>query len=211
MKQIRHKILKKTVPVILPAVLVLILGAYLRIVTDAGVLHILSFLMIAIAVLVLSVVGNPISKFGQQLEQLGYTTEILATDLGKGVCYGNIDLGTQFLVNYGVFTKIISFQDVLWTYLDTANLLYLITKDNTEYTVSVESKEIALSIVKQMEKGCPWILFGYLEEVAQLRETDFEELKKLYTRKLFECVVQHKLPENPLYPLNRPKQDAAKK
>lgn len=210
MKQIRHKILKKTVPVILPAILMLMLGVYLRIVTDSSILRILSFLMIAITVMVLSVLGNPISKFEKQLEQLGYTTEILATDLGKGVSYGNIDLGTQFLVNYGVFTKIISFQDVLWTYLDTANLLHFITKDNIEYTVSVESKEIALSIVKQMEKGCPWILFGYLEEVAQLRETDFEELKELYTGKLLECVVQHKLPENPLYPLNRPTQDVAK-
>ena len=210
MKQIRHKIRKKAVPVILPAIIVLILGAYLRIISGPGVLHVLSFWLIAIAVIVLMVVGNPINRFENQIVKLGYTTEILATDLGKGVSYGNIDLGTQFLVNYGVFTKIISFQDVLWTYLDTANLLHFITKDNIEYTVSVESKEIGASIAKQMEKGCPWILFGYLEEVAQLRETNFEDLKNLHTRKLFECVVQGKLPENPLYPLNRPKEDDTK-
>ncbi|MBQ7774698.1 MAG: SMI1/KNR4 family protein [Lachnospiraceae bacterium] len=211
MKSIHRKILKKTLPFILAAIFVLFLGAFLRLGTDSGLFHILGFLLIAIAVMVLTVIGNPIDRFKKQLEGLGYTTDALVTDLEKGVSYENIDLGTQFLISYGVFTKIISFQDVLWTYLDSAFQLHFIMKDNTETTVAVEALEIGKSIAKQMEKGCPWILFGYHEEVAQLREDNFEDLKQLYTRKLFECVVEGKLPENPLYPCNRTKPEDSDK
>ncbi len=208
---IKRKILKKAFPFILTAAAILIIGFILRLSSDSGVIRVVSYLLVLTAIATLTIIGNPLKKFRKQLEELGYTEKILKSDLEKGVSYKNTDVGTQFLVNYGVFTKVISFQDVLWTYMDTALLLHFILKDNTEYTVQVENKESGLYIVKQMEKGCPWILFGYHEEVAQLRESSFEDLKQLYTRKLFECVAEKKLPENPIYPSTRPKPDTDEK
>ena len=210
MNHINKKILKKPLPILLSAILLFLLGAILRIMTDSGALHILGYLLIAIAVLILMVIGNPIKKFSEQLKELGYTREILQTDLEKGVSYENIDLGNQFLVSYGLFTKVIYFGDVLWTYLDDSLNIHIILKDNSEHVIPVENKWIGQDIAKQMEKAFPFILFGYHEEVAQLREENFEELKQLYTRKMFECVVKEDLPAYAPYPSTRPNQEAQK-
>lgn len=123
MNILNRKIIIKTLPTLLSAILVFLLGAILRIMTDSGFLHIPGYLLIVIAVLALTVMGNPIKKFEEQLKEPGYTREILLTDLEKGVSYENIDLGNQFLVSYGLFTKVIFFGDVLWTYLDTLKKL----------------------------------------------------------------------------------------
>ncbi|MBR4084784.1 MAG: SMI1/KNR4 family protein [Lachnospiraceae bacterium] len=210
MVNLYKKILKKPLPIILSAILAFFLGAMFRIVTNSGLLHVLGFLLIAIAVLVLMVIGNPISKFEQQLKELGYTWEILQTDLEKGISYGNIDLGNQFLVSYGLFTKVIFFGDMLWTYLDEEPCIHMIMKDNTEHLIPVENLQIGQAIAKQMEKAFPFILFGYHEEIANLREENFEDLKQLYTRKMFECVVKEELPAYAPYPSTRPKQEAPK-
>lgn len=210
MNHINKKILKKPLPIMLSAIMVFFLGALFRIATDLGTLHIMGYLLIAIAVLVLTVVGNPIKKFEEQLKELGYTREILQTDLEKGVSYENIDLGNQFLVSYGLFTKVIYFGDVLWTYLDDSLNIHIILKDNSEHVIPVENKWIGQDIAKQMEKAFPFILFGYHEEVASLREENFEDLKQLYTRKMFECVVKEDLPAYAPYPSTRPKQEAPK-
>lgn len=208
MKSLHKKILQKPLPIILSAIPVFFLGAILRIMTDSGALHILGYLLIAIAVLILMVIGNPIKKFEEQLKELGYTREILQTDLEKGVSYENIDLGNQFLVSYGLFTKVIYFGDVLWTYLDDTLNIHIILKDNSEHVIPIENKWIGQDIAKQMEKAFPFILFGYHDEVAQLREENFEELKQLYTRKMFECVVKEELPTYAPYPSTRPKEEA---
>ena len=210
MKIINKKILKKPLPIILSAIPTFFVGAILRIMTDSGLLHILAYLLIAIAVLVLTVVGNPIKKFKEQLKELGYTREILQTDLEKGVSYENIDLGNQFLVSYGLFTKVIFFGDVLWTYLDEEPCIHMIMKDNTECLIPVENLQVGQAIAKQMEKAFPFILFGYHDEVAQLREENFEDLKQLYTRKMFECVVKEELLAYAPYPSTRPKQEELK-
>lgn len=209
MLALNKKILKKPLPIILSAIPVFLLGAILRIMTDSGLLHILGYLLIAIAVFVLTVVGNPIKKFKEQLNELGYTPEILKTDLEKGVSYENIDLGNQFLVSYGLFTKVIFFGDVLWTYLDDNSNIHMIMRDNREYVIPVENKWIGQDIAKQMEKAFPFILFGYHEEIANLRDENFEDLKQLYTRKMFECVVKEELPAYSPYPSTRPKQEAS--
>lgn len=208
MLELNKKILKKPLPIMLSAILIFFLGAMLRIMTDSGALHILGYLLIAIVVLILTVVGNPIKKFNEQLKELGYTREILQTDLEKGVSYENIDLGNQFLVSYGLFTKVIFFGDVLWTYLDDNPSIHMIMKDNTEHLIPVENLQIGQAIAKQMEKAFPFILFGYHEEVAKLREENFEDLKQLYTRKMFECVVKEELPKYAPYPSTRPKTEA---
>ena len=210
MLELNKKILKKPLPIMLSAILVFFLGAMLRIMTDSGALHILGYLLIAIAVLILMVIGNPIKKFNEQLKELGYTREILQTDLEKGVSYENIDLGNQFMVSYGLFTKVIFFGDVLWTYLDDTSCIHMILKDNTEQVIPVEDKWVGQAIAKQMEKAFPFILFGYHEEVAQLREENFEDLKQLYTRKVLECLVKEELPEYAPYPSTRPNQEAQK-
>ena len=85
MKVINKKILKKPLPIIRSAILVFLLGAILRIMTESVTLHILGYLLIAISVFLLTVIGNPIKKFNEQLIELGYTREILQTDLEKGV------------------------------------------------------------------------------------------------------------------------------
>ncbi len=208
MNHINKKILKKPLPILLSAILLFLLGAILRIMTDSELLHILGYLLIAIAVLVLTVVGNPIKKFEEQLKELGYTREILQTDLEKGVSYENIDLGNQFLVSYGLFTKVIYFGDVLWTYLDDSLNIHIILKDNSEHVIPIENKWIGQDIAKQMEKAFPFILFGYHDEVAALREENFEDLKQLYTRKMLECVVKEDLPAYAPYPSTRPKEEA---
>lgn len=210
MKRLNKKILKKPLPILLSAILVFFLGAILRIMTDSGALHILGYLLIAIAVLILTVVGNPIKKFEEQLKELGYTPEILQTDLEKGVSYENIDLGNQFLVSYGLFTKVIYFEDVLWTYLDEEPCIHMIMKDNTECLIPVENLQVGQAIAKQMEKAFPFILFGYHDEVAKLREENFEDLKQLYTRKMLECVVKEELPAYTPYPSTRTKQEPPK-
>ncbi len=210
MKNLNRKVLQKPLPIMLAAILLFFLGALLRIMTDSGALHITGYLLVTIAVLVLTVVGNPIKKFEEQLKELGYTPEILQTDLAKGVSYENIDLGNQFLVSYGLFTKVIFFGDVLWTYLDDSPSIHMIMKDNTERLIPVENLQVGQAIAKQMEKAFPFILFGYHDEVAQLREENFEDLKQLYTRKLFECVVKEELPEYAPYPSTRPKQEDPK-
>jgi len=210
MLELNKKILKKPLPIMLSAILIFFLGAMLRIMTDSGALHILGYLLIAIVVLILTVVGNPIKKFIEQLKELGYTREILQTDLEKGVSYENIDLGNQFLVSYGLFTKVIYFGDVLWTYLDEEPCIHMIMRDNRECVIPVENKWIGQDIAKQMEKAFPFILFGYHEEVGKLREENFEDLKQLYTRKMFECVVKEELPEYAPYPSTRPKQEGPK-
>lgn len=208
MNHINKKILKKPLPILLSAILLFFLGAILRIMTASGALHILGYLLIAIAVLILMVIGNPIKKFDEQLKELGYTREILQTDLEKGVSYENIDLGNQFLVSYGLFTKVIYFGDVLWTYLDDTLNIHIILKDNSEHVIPIENKWIGQDIAKQMEKAFPFILFGYHDEVAALREENFEDLKQLYTRKMFECVVKEELPTYAPYPSTRPKEEA---
>ena len=210
MKNLNRKVLQKPFPIMLSAIMVFFLGALLRIAADLGTLHIMGYLLIAIAVLILTVVGNPIKKFEEQLKELGYTREILQTDLEKGISYENIDLGNQFLVSYGLFTKVIYFGDVLWTYLDDTLNIHIILKDNSEHVIPIENKWIGQDIAKQMEKAFPFILFGYHEEVAQLREENFEELKQLYTRKMFECVVKEELPAYAPYPSTRPNQEAQK-
>lgn len=202
------KILKKPLPIILAAIPAFFVGAILRIMTDSGLLHILAYLLIAIALFVLTVVGNPIKKFEEQLKELGYTREILQSDLEKGVSYENIDLGNQFLVSYGLFTKVIYFGDVLWIYLDDTLNIHIILKDNSEHVIPIENKWIGQDIAKQMEKAFPFILFGYHEEIAALREENFEDLKQLYTRKMFECVVKEELPTYAPYPSTRPKEEA---
>lgn len=207
MKDINKKILKKPLPIILSAIVIFLLGAFLRIMTEASPMHILGYLLIVIAVLILTVIGNPIRKFEQQLKELGYSREIVETDLAKGISYETIDLGTQFLVSYGLFTKVIFFGDVLWTYLDETPNVHMIRKDNKEILIPVENLQIGQAIAKQMEKAFPYILFGYLEEAAKLREENFEEFKQVYTRKMFECVVKEKLPEYEPYPSTRPKQN----
>lgn len=210
MKIINKKILKKPLPIILSAIPTFFVGAILRIMTDSGTLHILGFFLIAIAVLALTVIGNPIKKFKVQLKELGYTPEILQTDLAKGVSYKNIDLGNQLLVSYGLFTKVIYFGDVLWTYLDDSLNIHMILNNNTEQVIPVEDKWVGQAITKQMEKAFPFILFGYHEEVAKLREENFEDFKQLYTRKMLECVVKEELPEYAPYPSTRPQQETPK-
>lgn len=210
MTKLYFKILKKQLPFLLLAILNLVLGAYLRFWGASDSTCSLGYLFLVLGVMLLLIIGNPISRFKKMLKALGYTIEILVTDLGKGVSYKNMDVGTQFLVKYGHFPEIIFFGDVLWTYLDSDNYMHFILKDDIETMIKVEDPLTGKCIAKQMEEAYPWILFGYVEDIAKLRDGNFEELEQLYTRKMFECVAEGNLPQNSPYPSNRPKPDAAK-
>ena len=210
MTGIRFKILKKHLPFILAAILNLVIGVLLRFSGSPGTSHSFSKLFLFLGFMILLITGNPIGRFKKQLEALGYTLELLITDLKKGVSYKNMDLGTQFLVIYGIFPEIIFFGDVLWMYPDSDNRIHFVLKDEKETVVKVEDPLIGKCIAKQMEEAYPWILFGYHEEVAKLRENHFEDLKELYTRKMFECVVEERLPKHAPYPSNRPKPQEVK-
>lgn len=193
----------------LAVVILFVLSLLMRLYADTALIRILSYLSILTAVTINIIAGSPLSRFKKQLDKLGYTEEVLITDLQKGFSCKNIDVGTQFLVSYGVFTKITSFGEVLWVYIDSACKMHFIMKDNRELLIPVEDFQTGKSIVKQMEKAYPWILFGYREEVDKLRNDNFEELKQLYTRKMFQCVVDGELPENPPYPSSKPKSQPA--
>lgn len=210
MTKLYIRILKKHLPFILAAILNLVIGVLLRFSGSPGTSHTLGKLFLFIGFMILLITGNPIGRFKKQLEALGYTLELLVTDLKKGVSYKNMDLGTQFLVIYGIFPEIIFFGDVLWMYPDSDNRLHFVLKDGRETTVKAEDPLIGKCIAKQMEEAYPWILFGYHEEVAKLRGNNFEDLKELYTRKMFECVVEERLPKHAPYPSNRPKPQEAK-
>lgn len=205
----KRKIIRKTLPVTLAVVILIILSLLIRLSAYTALTIILSYLLMLAAVTLNIIAGSPFSIVKKQLEERGYTEEVLQTDLQKGFSCKNIDVGTQFLVSYGVFTKIISFGDVLWVYIDSACKMHFILKDNRELLIPVEDFQTGKSIVKQMEKAYPWILFGYRDEIEQLRNDNFEDLKQLYTRKMFQCVVDGKLPENHPYPSNKPKSQPA--
>lgn len=168
--------------------------------------RILSYTAIIAAVIILTLTGNPSDSLKKQLSQLGYTEDILAADIAKGFSCGNADVGTQFLVSYGIFTRIIFFGDVLWTYADDSLAMHFIMKGNTEHTVRIGDSADVRAIAKQIEKAYPWILFGYMEEIEKLRNENFSDLEQLCTQKMFQCVIDGKLPENQPYPSSRPKQ-----
>lgn len=205
MDSIHKKIRRKLFPLILVSVLLLISGFMIRLSSDAMIVRISSYLIAAAAIVMITIIGNPEKKLKSRLEELGYTDEILISDLAKGFSCGNIDVGTQFLLSYGMFTKLIFFGDVVWTYADSSMLLHFIMKDNTEVTVRVENAADAHAIAKQMEKAYPWILFGYREEIEKLRTENPADLEQLYTRKMFQCVIDGELPENSPYPSNKPR------
>lgn len=206
----KKKILKKALPVLLAAAVMLVLGLVLRLGTESVLGKGASYMLVLAAVVMFTVVGNPFEKVRKQLEEPGYTQEILESDLEKGFSCKNMDVGTQFLVSYGLFTKIIPFGDVLWMYIDTESVLHFIMKDKRELLAKAESPEEGGMIAKQMEKSYPWIIFGYLEEIEKLKNENFDDLEQLYKRKMFQCVVDGKLPESYPYPSSKPKQEEPK-
>lgn len=153
----------------------------------------LVFLLGGLWLLLSFIFGSYKRGFRKTMQKAGVREEELVYDMQYATHLKQADLGRRYAVLYGVTTRLIVYDKVVWAYLSilrTRHMLYgviptgttksssirFVTRDHGNIKHGVRSEKRGQEILQHLSKAAPHILVGYDEKLRALETDNFAQL-----------------------------------